>query len=337
MIKKILFLGALIWFMTADLKSQDIHFTSYDFSPLTLNPALAGGFSGSYRIGGIYRDQWRSVAGSGGYKTPTVHIDVPLMRGFREKDWIGVGVGVYSDRSSQYDLVQNKSFQGVSYHLSLDKKQQRILAFGVQNGTGTRKVQGANLRTETAIRSLQSGGSPAYLDDDLIMNTQGGTIVDWVGGVTFSSYQRNQSFIRAGVSVGRITRPNQGFANSTDRKRLKYTAFALCDAPLTGKLFLTPSVMYVRTGVNQQLVAQGKLSYLLDESKGVFLNGGLGFRAGDAIQLLAGMDYKDIKVQLAYDINVSGLSGASNTVGAFEYFRVEDDLVESSDVQINNN
>ncbi|MEL6925345.1 MAG: type IX secretion system membrane protein PorP/SprF, partial [Bacteroidota bacterium] len=36
------------------------HFSLFDFTPLTLNPAQTGAYEGSVRIGGLYRDQWRS-------------------------------------------------------------------------------------------------------------------------------------------------------------------------------------------------------------------------------------------------------------------------------------
>ena len=319
MTKKLLFLLCFLSLGLTQGNAQDIHFTSYEFSPLTLNPALAGSFSGSYRIGGIYRDQWRSVAGNGAFTTPTIHVDVPLIRGVREQDWIGLGAGFYSDRSSQYGLVTSKSFQGISYHLSLDKKQTQIISFGIQNGTGSRRVNlRQNLRTETLILGEQNSSLPTGDQDDQLLETQGGTIVDWVGGVTYSSYQRNLSFIRAGFSIGRINRANQAFGTGSDRQRLKYTAFAMYDTPIAGNLFLTPSVMYQRTGNNQQLVAQTKVSLLVSEEKNIYANGGLGYRVGDAIQVLVGADIRDIKVQLAYDVNVSGLTAASRGLGAFE-------------------
>jgi type IX secretion system PorP/SprF family membrane protein len=322
MIKKLLYICCFLSVFLTEGKSQDVHFTSFEFSPLTLNPALAGSFSGSYRLGGIYRDQWRSVAGSGAYSTPTLHVDIPLIRGLRKQDWVGIGVGFFSDKSGSYSnkedgsrnnpLVYTKSFQGLSYHLALDKKQTRIISFGIQNGTGSRKLkQGTTLLTESFIVEGNS-------QDDLLISNGSGSIIDWVGGVTFSAHMRNLSFLRTGLSVGRINRKSQSFAGSTDRQKLKYTIFGMYDTPISGNLFLTPSLLYQRTGNNQELVLQTKVSKLLSEEKEIYGNFGLGYRVGDAIQLLVGADIKNIKVQLAYDMNVSGLVGASRTVGGFE-------------------
>ena len=37
---------------------QDTHYTLHDYAPLWLNPANTGSFSGTIRVGGIYRGQW---------------------------------------------------------------------------------------------------------------------------------------------------------------------------------------------------------------------------------------------------------------------------------------
>jgi len=126
------------------------------------------------------------------------------------------------------------------------------------------------------------------------------TLSDWVGGVTYSQYLKNQSFIRAGLSVGNITGRNQSFADANDRIKL------------------TPQVFYQRKGNNQELLTQAKVGYLLDEAKGIFVNGGLGYRWGDSFNILLGADIKDVRIQFAYDINANGLIPATNTVGGFE-------------------
>ena len=151
------------------------------------------------------------------------------------------------------------------------------------------------------------------------MNDDDGTLLsDWVGGVMYSQYLRNQSFFRAGLSVSNFRGLNQSFSNSTDIQKVLYKAFAMYDMPIRGNLFLTPQVFYQRYGNTQELLTQAKISFLLDESKGIFVNGGLGARWGDSANILLGVDIKDVKVQFAYDINTSGLTPASGSVGAFE-------------------
>lgn len=58
---KVFSVVCLILFLIPKANAQDKHFTQFYASPLTLNPALTGAMDGSYRIGAIYRDQWRQV------------------------------------------------------------------------------------------------------------------------------------------------------------------------------------------------------------------------------------------------------------------------------------
>ncbi|HQQ95111.1 MAG TPA: type IX secretion system membrane protein PorP/SprF, partial [Bacteroidia bacterium] len=43
-------------------KAQDVHFSQYYFSPLSLNPANTGNYDGNYRFFGNYRSQWREIS-----------------------------------------------------------------------------------------------------------------------------------------------------------------------------------------------------------------------------------------------------------------------------------
>ena len=59
-IAKFYILGCVILFAN-EAKAQDPHFSQFYGSPLTLNPAIAGTYTGTFRISTIYRDQWRSA------------------------------------------------------------------------------------------------------------------------------------------------------------------------------------------------------------------------------------------------------------------------------------
>ena len=87
------------------MNAQDIHFSQYSLSPMTTNPAKAGSFKGTFRVGGIYRDQWGTVL-QNQYRTPSFYIDAPIVRGFRKKDWVGIGVHFLNDQSGAYNYQQ---------------------------------------------------------------------------------------------------------------------------------------------------------------------------------------------------------------------------------------
>ena len=43
-------------------QAQDIHFSMYNLSPLTMNPANTGNYKGDWRIMGNYRSQWKEIS-----------------------------------------------------------------------------------------------------------------------------------------------------------------------------------------------------------------------------------------------------------------------------------
>ena len=63
---------------------------------------------------------------------------------------------------------------------------------------------------------------------------------------------------------------------------------------------------------------QAWAGYMVNPEMQVKLNFGLGYRFGDAGKVLLGLDYKDLRVAAAYDVNFSQLNSATNYQGAFE-------------------
>ena len=60
------------------LKSQDIHFSQIQESPLWLNPANAGFFNGYVRSIANYRNQWASMGNA--FQTMAVSIDAVALK-----------------------------------------------------------------------------------------------------------------------------------------------------------------------------------------------------------------------------------------------------------------
>jgi hypothetical protein len=57
-IKKIFLILVVLTASFTEVCAQDLHFSQFFETPLLCNPALAGIFTGDYRIQGVYRDQW---------------------------------------------------------------------------------------------------------------------------------------------------------------------------------------------------------------------------------------------------------------------------------------
>src|SRR5882724_10747822 len=108
-------------------KAQDIHFSQFFETPLLRNPALAGIFTGDFRLQMVYRDQWRSV--TDGYKTGSLNGEFKLPVG-KANDFVTVGGQFLFDRAGTAALTQISALPVLNYHKSLSNEQNRYLSLG---------------------------------------------------------------------------------------------------------------------------------------------------------------------------------------------------------------
>ena len=307
---------SLLVLMTTSLSGQDIHFTQFNLAPLTVNPALTGAFSGSFRLGGLYRDQWSST-----YSTPAFYLDSPILKGFREMDWIGIGASVYQDKAQATfvpfgngqsvvgSVKQGGLLGSAAYHLALDKERNTVIAVGIQGGTLSRSLhdewrfEDAILSGSTTTERLPDSESPT-------------SFLDVSGGITITGKTSGQSFYRIGFSMLHINNPRNAVLGSSGGAKLPRRAvgYATYNLELNEKILVIPSVLYQTIGPASEFSAQGMVGYKMPEQETV-LKAGLGYRIGDALEVLLGVDYKDFRVGASYDLTLSDLAAPNN---AFE-------------------
>ncbi|MBL7775173.1 MAG: PorP/SprF family type IX secretion system membrane protein [Saprospiraceae bacterium] len=330
--KKLLLLSFVLLAGTA-LRAQDIHFTQFYMSPMTLNPAFAGKFEGTARIGGIYRGQWASImnAARDQYKTPSAWVDAPIIQGFRRRDWVGVGFMLFQDKAGSAALVHSAAKLGVTYHLGLDKKGNTVLSIGGHYGGEQRKVDKNKLRFEDGILAAQPGqltgpsiedgrvlGDAKYTDIDLgiVLSSRLNKTMDF--NIGFSMYhllKPNYALVgSAGSNPGPNPAPQQG-VSKIPRRAVAHGQF---NVKLNDKWDVSPRFIFQTMNGNDEIMVQGLAGYLFNPEKDITLNMGLGYRLSDALNVLLGMKVKDLTVGLAYDINTSDLRTVSNYRGGFE-------------------
>ncbi|MBK8152587.1 MAG: type IX secretion system membrane protein PorP/SprF [Saprospiraceae bacterium] len=138
------FLFALAGFLLIGFAgAQDIHFTQYEFSPIHVNPAQTGAFNGSYRIGGIYRDQGRTAIKGAAYRTPMLYTDVTFPFALRKQDWTSLGLNIIDDRSGEIGLGSTKTAASAAYHFALDKMRRTVISLGAQYARATHNIKDA--------------------------------------------------------------------------------------------------------------------------------------------------------------------------------------------------
>ena len=81
---------------------QDLHFSQIYNSPLTLNPALTGLFTGDQRAVLNFKDQWRSIGKT--FRTYAVSYDQGILKGDLRNGYIGLGGYLFSDKAGDLSM-----------------------------------------------------------------------------------------------------------------------------------------------------------------------------------------------------------------------------------------
>ncbi|MFN0037846.1 MAG: PorP/SprF family type IX secretion system membrane protein [Saprospiraceae bacterium] len=318
----------------APLTAQDIHFSQYNMSPMTLNPANIGNFEGTARIGGIYRGQWASVIGNKGqYKTPSIWADAPIITGFRKRDWVGIGLVFFSDKAGAGSLTHTAAKFGASYHLALDKKGNAYLTIGAQYGQAGRKLNTEDLRFEKGwLTPLSNGDYNKGAAVDFFDKTDAkSNWSDIDGGVVLRAKLNKRMDMSIGYAMYHIGKGKYGLVTSgggtststqtsNDEIARRSVVTGLFNIKLTDKFTVGPSFIYQTMSGADEISLQALGSYIFNAEKDIDLNFGLGYRlsGGDAVYPMIGGRYKNLRVGLAYDVNVSDLNQVSNYRGGFE-------------------
>src|ERR1700682_2689772 len=115
----------------ASAYSQDLHFSQFFEAPLLRNPALAGIFTGDYRIQGVYRDQWNSITNA--YRTGSFNGEykIPIGKG---NDFLTTGMQILYDKAGTVGLTTNEIFPALNYQKSLSDVKTMYLSLGFMGG-----------------------------------------------------------------------------------------------------------------------------------------------------------------------------------------------------------
>ena len=294
--------------------AQDIHFSQFWAQPLYLNAAQTGMFNGDYRVGGMYRNQWRSVPVP--YSTFSFFGDTKFNRVLNQNDAVGLGLVFNNDISGDSRYSINQFYIPVSYIQNFNSDTNLTVSFGLMPG-----VSNIAFRTNKLTFDNQFDGDAynASLSTGENFSSLSRTYFDLGSGLSLQYKLKKAGSIDVGTNLSHINRPGVSFFKNNDVKLYaKSTSFVSIKYPLTTTLFLHGDLMYQRQGPFHETILAGRVSYLLNPKDNISLNAGISTRVGDAAIFLAGMDYKNYRFGFAYDMNYSKFVPATNKRGAWE-------------------
>lgn len=293
------------------LSAQDIHFTQFTYAPLSVNPAQAGLYEGTYRIGGLYRSQWNSGV-KNGYQTPVLFVDLPI-KGFRKQDWIGVGVNFARDAAGLAALTNTGIGINGAYHIGMDPKGQNVLSLGASVGFMQRTVDRDKLKFQDGIIGSGTSRDLTNIDD------KGVSYTDFNLGANFRSKMSKTSTLNIGLSVEHVTAPKDNLVTPTASKLPRRINFyATVDAALSKRFSIFPALIFRSANGTSETMLHAVGGLKLDPKKNIMLRGGIGYRLGDALQILGGIDFGDIRVGASYDYTTSTLRANTKAQDGFE-------------------
>lgn len=308
------------------VKAQDIHFSQYNASPLMLNPALAGMNACDYRVYANFRMQWMTVSTGNTYRTVAGGADMTVGKVTKYNSFAGLGLSFFTDQAGDLNFSTNKVDLSFAYHFMLNRRGTQQISTGIQGSFGYRSINASKATFDSQYNPttglVDPGGTIESFDRTRVMYG------DASFGVLYSGIFKNDLNFYMGVAMSHLNQPKISFRPSgtegTSQERLyfKTTIHSGLSIPAGKRLFIMPHVMALVQGPSYEFNVGCNFKTLLGSNTATSktaLHLGLQYRGLlDAVILNARVDYKGFSAGLSYDINVSKLTPASQTVGAPE-------------------
>lgn len=298
--------------------AQDIHFSQFYASPLTLNPALTGKVNGNWRVAGIFRSQWGGIPNGSGptFGTPSASFDLPIFVGKNKKDAIGVGAVFVNDYSNGKLYKLTRGMASISYIKSLGSNGRHQLSLGVQGGIQQNKGGFFRFADQFNNAAYQDGSTSV----DASLNDQSKIIPDFNVGLFYNGALTQKLTFFTGFSMFHLFEPKEQFGSgATSELPRRYVVHAGLEWDLSKRFSLYPGLIYMNQAKNQELNFGTNLGFHLKNTadKRTTLYAGAWYRNQDAFIAMVGMEIQRIRVGFSYDVTTSALENP-NTRGSFE-------------------
>lgn len=329
------------------VNAQDIHFSQFTQSPLTLNPALAG-TSVWIRAGMIFRDQWRAVHSMNSNNTFTTlgaSFDIKSKRRwikaknqterYRQSgdNGFGWGVNIYNDRAGDGHMGTLNVNGTLAYQIMTGEKS--MIALGFQGGIMQRSIDFSKLYWGTQYDPTSSTGYNVALPaDKAIAGGDDSFIIPDLGtGLTYT-YKKNERYMRGndqmdftlGAALFHAAPFKYSFLGSTEKLYQRLVIHGMSTIGIKNtSIALVPAVMIQKQGPNQEIFAGSMVRYMLKEDskytgyvKGASISAGGYYRNKDAFVAAALFEFASYGIGVSYDFNLSGLRTVSSGRGGLE-------------------
>lgn len=302
---------------TSVLIAQDIHFSEFYFSPLTINPAQTGFFNGKHRIASNYKTQWKLASGGAPYVTYSGSYDVHVFdKQMKAADMSGFGVMVFSDKAGTGDLKTSGATGSLAYHRDLLGNGKQLMSFGIQAGFTQMSFDRTKLRTGNEILMDIPTGSGAELFESTSL-----AYIDVNAGILYNYIYSKSIKVFLGLSAFHLSKPQVNFLEVAESNVLSNRAALQFGGSfsLTREWDILPSALVMLQKASAESNVGMAIRY--NSSDKAALRLGAWYRTwsnSDAAIIMAGMEYYNLTIGISYDMNISTLKETSKGQGSFE-------------------
>jgi len=311
--------GFTLWLIITTfghIYSQDIHLSQYFTSPLNLNPASTGFFSGTHRFTLNYKNQWQSVTAP--YRTTAASAELHVLKRKFHRDLFGGGLQINRDKAGDSEYGTLQALFSLSYIKSINSKNSHFISWGMQLGPSQRTINYDALKFDNQFDGFQH--NPQLAHNEQFVKT-GFWYLDISSGFHWHYQLNKEQRYDAGAAIFHLNKPDQSFLDysniNLDSKLVIYGNSVL---QFWDKTDLLPGFLYMNQGKYRELLFGTRVSFIKDRRPLDYsaTNVGLFIRHKDAVVVMFGIDYKSYTFGVSYDINTSGLRVASDSRGGLE-------------------
>jgi len=313
--KVLLILVSIVTFIAIGT-AQDIHFSDFYSSPLTLNSAMTGEFVGNYRYIANYRWQYGTVTVP--YQTFSISADVKNNASRRKATPIGYGFILNYDFTGDSKYTSYQFGIPISYHYLFPSKKTRV-SYGIIPQLIFNQISFSDLQFPDQFiydKFYQSVSSKDKIPYNKLH------YINLSSGLNFTFKTSLKSSWEIGGNIANITRPSLSFYNdNSSRLERRFSTMSRFQYRVTSTFDLVPNAIFQFQGKLREYQYGAKGIYYLDNITIPSMDFGAWYRSrnSDALILHMGFNLSGYLIGFNYDINLSKLSTASNGIGAVEF------------------
>lgn len=301
---------------------QDKHYSMFFASPVQLNAGAAGHFDGDIQLFTNFRSQWFSIT-QNPFRSFSASVDGRFFEQNLLSGFVGAGINLYNDQSGDGQFKVTIVSFPVNYSVKLNKTS--YLALGIQPAYFSQTFNESALYFDSQWQGDGFNTSISSGENLGIINVNK---FDLSSGLYYINRPKKNLSYKFGISGNHLTKQRIGFYTLNEKMYRNVTLFGQLDFSKTNSnVTFHPAIFTFFQGPNREFTFGNNFEFQLRPPSihTMYFNGqsislGVYYRTTDAFITNLIYNAGSLSLGLAYDMNLSGLTVATNGKGAFEMY-----------------